>query len=120
MQTRGPWRDVQVIYSPPTVPGEGEHKCLDFIRDLPQDERNTATHCMFGPDGDLLMLTLAAHVNHISLFRADQYSPGNYDLIDMSKVRQSLAQSLGQWAAVKTGQRTEDDVRVDSGVILQP
>lgn len=26
------WKDIQVIYSDQSIPGEGEHKILDFIR----------------------------------------------------------------------------------------
>lgn len=113
MQTRGAWHNIKIIYSPPTVPGEGEHKIMDYIRSLPTRERDFASHCMFGPDGDLLMLTLSAHVNQMSLFREDQRMQGTYNLINMSKVRKELSRALGQWNIVQMGQRTEDDVSND-------
>lgn len=113
MQTRGPWKTIQVVYSPPTIPGEGEHKIMDFIRTLPAAEQASASHCMFGPDGDLLMLTLSAHVSKMSLFRADQFNEGWYDLINMSMIGGELAQALGQRDAVRTRKRTNHDVSND-------
>jgi len=91
LNTSGRWTPFKVIFSPPSVPGEGEHKIMDYIRALPESIRNERSHCMFGPDGDLLMLTLASHVKKMSLFREDQFAgPNRYDLIDMAIVRDGL------------------------------
>jgi 5'-3' exonuclease len=113
MQSSSEWRNIDVIYSPPTVASEGEHKILDFIRDLPELERENATHCMFGPDGDLMMLTLSAHVKHMSLFREDQYESGFVDLVNMGMIRRGLASELNQYSEIKRGIRTEHDVSND-------
>jgi len=107
------WNDIEVIYSPPTIPGEGEHKIMDYIRELPTKEKTDSTHCMFGPDGDLIMLTLSAHVEHISLFREVQDDASLYHLINMSKIRKELSYILGQRRAVKMNTRTKDDVSND-------
>lgn len=90
------WRDIKVIFSPPTVPGEGEHKIMDYIRDLPREEQVDSSHCLFGPDGDLIMLGLSAHLPKMQLFREDQYNVGYYHLLDMSRVRRELPRILGQ------------------------
>lgn len=113
MQDLGDWKGFEVIYSPPTIPGEGEHKVLEYIRSLSQQERDHATHCMFGPDGDLLMLTLSIHVNHMSLFREDQYDPGFVDLVNMSMIRRGLAMALNQYSEIKRGLRTVHDASND-------
>lgn len=113
MQHHVDWQNVEVIYSPPTVPGEGEHKVMGFIRSLPQYEKDNATHCMFGPDGDLMMLTLSAHVKHIHLFREDQFEPGYVDLVNISMIRRGLCNELNQHSEVKRGLRTEHDVSND-------
>ena len=87
IQTRGDWHGIDVIYSPPTIPGEGEHKIMNYIRNLPKEEKKNASHCMFGPDGDLIVLTLSVHVNNISLFREDQFEKGYVDLVNMGMIR---------------------------------
>nr|QBK85696.1 MAG: XRN 5'-3' exonuclease [Marseillevirus LCMAC101] len=90
------WKDIEVIFSPPTVPSEGEHKILDFMRSLPDDELQNSSHCIFGPDGDLIMLTLAAHVPKMLLLREDQYNVDHIHLLDMGKIRKDLPSFMGQ------------------------
>ena len=89
------WRTINVIFSPPTVGGEGEHKLMDYIRALPYDERMNRSHCLFGPDGDLIMLTLAAHVPNMYLFKENQFDKGHFYHIDMGEVRDRLPRELG-------------------------
>ena len=92
MNTYPSWKKLKVYFSPATVPGEGEHICMDFIRSLPEGELKNASHCIFGPDGDLIMLTLAAHIPKMFLFREDQYNIGYYHYLDMGVVRRELRQ----------------------------
>lgn len=70
-------RRVRIVCSPSSMPGEGEHKILEYIRALPASERAHAEHCLYGLDGDLLMLTLglvARGCSTVWLLREDQYS----------------------------------------------
>ena len=107
----GEWADINIIFSPPTVPGEGEHKIMDFIRAIP--DAYDQSHCIFGPDGDLVMLTLAAHLPKMYLFREDQFRPGYFHILNMGYVRLNLVRTLGQTPGVAKKSRDLNDVTND-------
>ena len=67
------WAKIEIILTGADVPGEGEHKILEYIRTIKKSTnyKTNLRHCIYGLDADLVMLALISHEPNIVLLRED-------------------------------------------------
>lgn len=77
----------KVIYSSHMVPGEGEHKIMDLMRS--GEISGDGAHVLYGMDADLIMLSMIAPLDNISLMREDIN-----DVLDINSLKSAIQEEL--------------------------
>lgn len=88
------WRRLTVFFSPHNVHSEGEHKVLDYIRSLPNAK--DLSHCIWGPDGDLIMLSLIVKCPKFLWYREDNITPAKACIIDIGTFSKRIVSQWGK------------------------
>lgn len=93
-------KDIEIIYSGSNIPGEGEHKIFEYIRENKEYHKKTET-VIYGLDSDLIMLTLN-HLNiskNLFLFRETPefiksidktLDPNSYYVMDIHRMSEAI------------------------------
>ncbi|KAI3387368.1 hypothetical protein SNEBB_004937, partial [Seison nebaliae] len=96
------WKSLDVVYSPYTEAGEGEHKIMNYIRNgrthkssvapiaglQTDDNKLYEKSCIYGSDADIILLSLASHEYNICILREElDYKKSEKNNIQNYKIR---------------------------------
>lgn len=92
------WSSLEIVFSNEKVPGEGEHKLINYLRKYGNKDDS---FCLHGLDADLIMLALGTHLPNFFILRDDLYDPTNeFFCIDIGNCRITLAEVM-EWYGEK-------------------
>lgn len=89
------WANLEVIFSNEKVPGEGEHKIIQYMK-----SNSAMSFCIDSPDADLLMLTLSLPNPNIYIIRENIYKSIDckYFVVDVNKFREIIIKQF-RWGS---------------------
>jgi len=89
------YSNIEIIFNDERVPGEGEHKLINFIRRHPNRMKGNS-FCIYSADADLIMLGLATQEERFYIIRENIYNKHlkqNF-LVDLQELRKDLISVL--------------------------
>ena len=98
------WKNLEIVFSNEKVPGEGEHKIINYIRKFGKESES---FCIHGLDADLIMLGMSLNKNDIYILRDNITRFGTYEshLVDISQLKREVNERLN-WNDDETKQQT--------------
>ncbi len=90
------WNTRRIIFSNHLAVGEGEHKCIRYMANNPNQ-----IYCVYSPDADLIMLTLGImQTQNIYILRENIYDTVDckYFIVDVQKFKQLLLEKT-RWTS---------------------
>lgn len=88
------FKKLKVIFSSSNVPGEGEHKIMNYIRHIKSEKSMNSRHVLYGPDGDLIMLALCTHLKDFWIIRENFFKKQTFDLVDIGNIYKKIYGNL--------------------------
>lgn len=98
IKTDAYWATLDIFYSSQSVPGEGEHKIMQYIKDFGTE---TETYCIYGLDADLIMLGLALFKPHVYILRENMMDSNELFYLDIGQFSKNLKKELNTSSAVR-------------------
>lgn len=90
------WGRLDVYFSNEKVPGEGEHKLINWIRKYGND---SDTYCINALDADLVMLSLGTRKENFYLLREELYDKSlDFTYVDIGQgIKKEISNNLLYW-----------------------
>ena len=85
------WKNIEIIFSNEKVPGEGEHKIINYIRNHGNVDDS---FCIHGLDADLIMLSLGTLHKKMYILRENTYNLSEHYLLDIGLFGEKLIDKL--------------------------
>lgn len=82
------WK-FEVLFSNEKVPGEGEHKIINYVRGL-NNEQKELRYMVYGVDADLIMLTLGTMLPDVHILRENMIGYDHFHIVKISEIRNKL------------------------------
>jgi 5'-3' exonuclease len=105
------WRKLKIYFSNEKVPGEGEHKLINWIRKYGTQEE---TYCINALDADLVMLSLGTQKENFYLLREELYDKSfDYSYVNVGTgLRRDISKNLLFWDGSRENQIINDFILI--------
>ena len=90
-------KNLNIILSDAFCPGEGEHKFLNYIRNLKENKKTS--YCLYGKDADLIVLSLTLNKDNVYVCRPLKDQKNNskkYEYLSIDIMKKSVFNEIMQ------------------------